>query len=185
MKLLAHDHAALDKVLRQLLTCLDRGDLEGSHSRLDLFWARLAVHIRAEHLHLFPAVVDGLSRAPAGQTDPLTVSDVQTSIEQLQADHNFFMHGLAQAIAFLRDLLKTTEQHSLNDEMMKVRDAVIEIKERLVLHNELEENHIYRWATDILNEQEKSDLATRIDAELANRPSRFSPDAWSNQPAKP
>jgi hypothetical protein len=51
---LADDHAALDEVLRQLQEPLDTADVAASHAQLDLFWARLAVHIRAEHLHLFP-----------------------------------------------------------------------------------------------------------------------------------
>lgn len=52
---LADDHGALDEVLSQLWKALDTGDVLVSHDKLDLFWARLAVHIRAEHLHLFPA----------------------------------------------------------------------------------------------------------------------------------
>lgn len=181
MKQLAHDHAALDKVLRHLQTDLDSGDLAAIHSRLDLFWARLAVHIRAEHLHLFPAVIKGVSRASAAQTYSLKLSEAQTSVDQLRAEHNFFMHELAQAICRLRDLLKETGSHSAYVGIGKVRDAVLEIEKRLTLHNQLEETQIYRWAMDILNEQEKADLVTRIDAELAGRPSRFSPDAWSNQ----
>jgi hypothetical protein len=56
-KPLAPDHAALHDVLSQLHTALNSGDVAGSHSQLDLFRARLAVHIRAEHLYLFPAVM--------------------------------------------------------------------------------------------------------------------------------
>ncbi|MGH9881956.1 MAG: hemerythrin domain-containing protein [Pyrinomonadaceae bacterium] len=178
---LADDHAALDEMLIQLRKALDTGDVAVSHARLDLFWARLAVHIRAEHLHLFPAVINSLSCTSAEQTFSLTLSEAQTSVERLRADHDFFMHGLAQAIGILRDLLKATDRHDVDDGISTVRDAVLEIEKRLVIHNELEENRIYRWATTNLNEQEQAGLATRINAELANRPPRFSRDAWSNQ----
>jgi hypothetical protein len=178
---LADDHVALDEVLSQLQTGLNSGDVAGSHSQLDLFWARLAVHIRAEHLHLFPAVIHGLSCTSVEQAFSLTLSEAQTSVERLRADHYFFMHELAHAIGILRDLLKATDRHAVDDGMRTVRDAVLEIEKRLVLHNELEENKIYRWATAILNEQEQTDLATQITAELANPPSRFSLDDWSNK----
>jgi hemerythrin superfamily protein len=178
---LADDHVALDEVLSQLRMALDNGDVAVSHARLDLFWARLAVHIRAEHLHLFPAVINGVSCASAEQTLSLTLSEAQTSVEQLRADHDFFMHGLAEAIGILRDLLKATDRHAVDDGISTVRATILEIEKRLLRHNELEENRIYRWATTILNEQEQADLATRVNAELGNRPSRFSPIAWSNK----
>lgn len=178
---LEDDHAALDEVLSQLRIALDTGDVLVSHARLDLFWARLAVHIRAEHLHLFPAVIDGVSCASAEKTFSLTLSEAQTSIERLRADHEFFMHELAQAIGILRDLLPATDPRAVKDGVRTVRDAVVEIETRLVLHNDLEENQIYRWATTILDEQGQIDLATRINAELANQPQRFSPEAWSNR----
>lgn len=178
---LADDHVALDEVLSQLREALDTGDVLVSHARLDLFWARLAVHIRAEHLHLFPAVINGVSCASDEQTFALTLSEVQTSVERLRADHDFFMHGLAQAVGILRDLLKATDRQALDEGISTVSDAVLEIEKRLVLHNELEENRLYLWTTTILNQQEQADLARRVNAELGNRPPRFSPDAWSIQ----
>lgn len=178
---LADDHIALDKVLRQLQVALDAGDVEASYTKLDLFWARLAVHIRAEHLHLFPAVMNGLRDLTAADSVAPTLNQGRLTMERLRADHDFFMHGLAQAIGILRDLLRATDNHAVDNGISMVRDAVLEIEKRLVLHNELEENQIYRWVTTILNEQEQAELVTRIDAELANRPRRFSLDAWSNQ----
>jgi hemerythrin superfamily protein len=177
MKLLAHDHAALDRVLRQLQTALESGDVVASHSKLDLFWARLAVHIRAEHLHLFPAIINGLSSTAHEQT---FAGEAQSTVERLRADHDFFMHELAQAIGILRDLLKATDRNAIDDGTRTVRDAVLEIEKRLVIHNKLEENKVYRWATTILNEQEQTDLANRLNAELTNRPPRFSLTTWSN-----
>lgn len=179
-KLLTHDHAALDEVLNQLQTALDSGDVEGSHAKLDLFWARLAVHIRAEHLHLFPAIINRLRSTADERIFGLTLSKAQAVVERLRADHDFFMHELARAIGILRDLVKVTDRGA-DEGTRKVRDAVLEIEKRLVIHNELEESQIYRWATTILSEQEQVELANRINAELANRPPRFALRIWSSQ----
>jgi len=180
-QLLTNDHAALDNVLSQLWTAMDSGDVARSHAQLDLFWARLAVHIRAEHLHLFPTILGRLTSNSADPECSPTLSDAEASIEQLRADHDFFMHELAQAIGSLRDLLKATERHAIVDGIRRVRDTVLEIEKRLIVHNEIEENQVYCWVRTILNAPEQADLATRINAELANRPQRFSETIWSNR----
>jgi hemerythrin superfamily protein len=161
---LSDDHHAVDEVLEQLLTALSNKNVEMSYSRLDLLWARLAVHIRAEHLHLFPAVTNRLSEA-------------QTIVEDLRADHDFFMHELARAIGILRELAKTKADEAKLDD---VRAAVRAIEKRLATHNEIEEDKIYRWASTILTQSEQQELLTQINAELENRPPRFSKEAWAN-----
>jgi hypothetical protein len=65
--------------------------------------------------------------------------------------------------------------------MRVVREAVLEVQNRLTIHNQLEESQVYRWAETILNEQEQAELATRISAELANLPPRFSQTSQSIQ----
>jgi hypothetical protein len=72
---LGDDHVALGAVLRQLQEALDTGDIEACHARLDLFWERLAVHIRAEHLHLFPAVINRLSDMTGDSTLAPTLNE--------------------------------------------------------------------------------------------------------------
>jgi hemerythrin superfamily protein len=156
---LLDDHDAVSEVLKQLLTALDNKDVQASYSKLDLLWARLAVHIRAEHLHLFPAVMN-------------RVTEAQPVVEQLRADHDFFMRELARAVGVLREF---------PEQLANVGDTVREVESRLATHNEVEENQIYQWASTILTEPEQTDLAARINAELENRPPRFSVDAWANQ----
>jgi len=78
-------------------------DVAASHASLDLLWARLAVHIRAEHLHLFPAVINGVNNMKADRSAVPTRDEVRLAAERLRADHDFFMHELAQAIGILRD----------------------------------------------------------------------------------
>ena len=165
---LSNDHHAVSEVLEQLLTALENKDVKTSYSRLDLLWARLAVHIRAEHLHLFPAVTG-------------RVKEAREIVKTLRADHDFFMHELARAIAVLRKLPQTTLTTSDEAKLAAVAGAVRKIEERLATHNELEENQIYRWSSTILNEAEQLDLLARINAELQNHPPRFSEQTWQDQ----
>jgi hemerythrin superfamily protein len=160
---LSDDHHVVGEVLTQLLTALDNNDVQTSYSKLDLLWARLAVHIRAEHLHLFPAVTKH-------------VREAQAIVEDLRTDHDFFMRELARAIAILRERPTASDEAKL----ALVRNAVLEIEKRLIAHNEIEESQIYHWSSTILTEPEQSELLTRINAELENRPPRFSEDAWTN-----
>lgn len=164
---LSDDHHAVSEVLEQLLTALDSKDVETSHFRLDLLWARLAVHIRAEHLHLFPTVTS-------------RVTEAQSIVETLRTDHDFFMRELAGAIGILRELPKTMTRASDEAKLAAVGDTIREIEKRLVTHNDIEENQIYRWSSTILTEPEQLELFARINAELENRPPRFSLEAWAN-----
>ena len=158
---LIDDHAALDKVLKELQTALQRRDRETARANLDLFWARLAVHIRAEHLHLFPAVL-----ASHG-------NEAQTVVAQLRGDHEFFMHNLGHAVENMRKLSTVSEQRLIEAGLNEIKNTVVEIEQRLVTHNQIEENQVYRWATTLLNSAEQAKLQQRITAELQNRPARF------------
>jgi hemerythrin superfamily protein len=156
-ELLADDHEAVGEVLQQLLTALNNNDVQTSLAKLDLLWARLAVHIRAEHLHLFPAIA-------------ARVSNAGSVIEDLRADHDFFMRELARAIDVLRD-----------GKLTSVLDTVREVEKRLALHNEIEEKQVYHWVGSVLSDSEQTALATRINAELEKRPPRFSVETWANR----
>jgi hemerythrin-like domain-containing protein len=164
---LTNDHEDLADVTKQLLTALHNRDVPASYRKLDLLWARLAVHIRAEHLHLFPVVASRISEA-------------RTTIEILRADHNFFMQELAQAINILREHPNTAERAGSEPGLSSVIDAVLEVEKRLAIHNEVEEDQIYSLTETTLTEPEQIELAARINAELETRPPRFSPEAWAN-----
>jgi hypothetical protein len=173
---LIDDHAALDKVLKQLQAALRTNDLEVAHAKLDLFWARLAVHIRAEHLHLFPAV---LNAAISHRSAP-SLEEAQTVTSQLHDDHDFFMHGLARAVEITRKLLTVSEPRVVEEKLNEVKNIVSETEKRLVMHNEVEENQIYKWVTILLNPENQSELAKQITAELRKHPPRFTLGAWLN-----
>jgi len=150
---LADDHVALDELLKQLHAALDRDDVNAAFEKLDLFWAKLAVHIRAEHLHLFPCVLNG----------------VVAVIEQLREDHEFFMRQLASAIETIR----------AGQSLSHVRNLIPEIENRLALHNQVEETNVYHLATTVLKAAELEELSQRISSELEKRPSRFTAEVWA------
>lgn len=153
---LSDDHEAVGEVLAQLLTALQNHDVQTSRAKLDLLWARLAVHIRAEHLHLFPAIA-------------ARVSEAGPVIENLRADHDFFMRELAGAVGVFRESTLT-----------QVLDTVREVEKRLASHNEIEEQQVYHWAGSVLTDSEQTALAARINAELEKHPPRFSRETWAN-----
>lgn len=175
---LSDDHRAVNDVLEQVLMALRNKDVETSYSKLDLLWARLAVHIRAEHLHLFPDVLNRLS----GSTDAAApgLSEAQSIVNKLRVDHDFFMREFASAVGILRELPRPLDSADSEAAFTSVHDTVLEVEKRLKNHNETEENRIYRWASTILTKPEQIDLAARISAELENRPPRFSVEAWAN-----
>ena len=150
---LADDHVALDGLLKQLHAALDHGDVDTSYAKLDLFWAKLAVHIRAEHLHLFPCVasVEG------------------AVVQRLREDHEFFMRQLASAI----EMIHTGQELNL------VKDILLEVEQRLAHHNQVEETNIYQLAATVLNEEELAKLSQRLSSELEKRPPRFSAESWT------
>lgn len=173
---LSDDHKSVDEVLKQLLTALQNRDVHATHQKLDLLWARLAVHIRAEHLHLFPTVLGRLTkRADAVAPD---WAEAQSVVEKLRVDHEFFMRELARAIAVLREL---ADKPGDEGRLTSVLDTVQEVAKRLSTHNEIEENKIYLWINTILTGSDQTELAKRIDRELENRPPRFSVEAWANE----
>ena len=166
---LLDDHRAVHEVLAELLTALQNKDVNASYQKLDLLWARLAVHIRAEHLHLFPAVTSRLTEA-------------QAVVDKLREDHYFFMRELARAIGILRETQRPIDSSDAQEKLTSIGDVVSAVEKRLSIHNDMEENKVYYWATTILTETEQSELAARLKAELEHRPSRFSVEVWTNKP---
>lgn len=156
--------------MAQLLTALKNKEVKASYHKLDLLWARLAVHIRAEHLHLFPAVTS-------------RVTEAQPIVERLRSDHDFFMRELARAVNILRELPDQVDSSASERSLTSVLDVVLAVESRLADHNDIEEKKVYHWASTILTETEQMDLAARINAELEHRPSRFSMEAWTNSGA--
>jgi iron-sulfur cluster repair protein YtfE (RIC family) len=175
--LLAEDHEALGKLLHDLLAALGQADEPAALKRLDLFWARLAMHIRGEHLHLFPAILsafDGDTSELADETP--TVSEAREAIAQLHSDHDFFMHQLADAIKIMRDCRAAGGGDSTSA-IESVRQIIATVRDRLEVHNKLEEDMVYRWPARLLEPAEQTALEVEIRGELKNLPPRFREEA--------
>jgi iron-sulfur cluster repair protein YtfE (RIC family) len=165
-ELLSEDHEALAKLLGALQDAIDEGDYATLFANLDLFWARLAMHIRAEHLHLFPSILKTVERDSAS-------SDVQKAIAQLRSDHDFFMDELSSAIKILREA-KTRAKVDFENDLVAVRGIIKAVSDRLEVHNELEEEIVYLLPATMLPPHEQKTLAGEIKVELENLPPRFS-----------
>ena len=159
-ELLSNDHAQIDLLLADTLEKLEANDPD-AFSALDLFWARLAMHIRAEHLHLFPAV------KIISETELL--SDMPGILERLRRDHDFFMHELADVIKDMRSLTAENEHETKRHAARRVEA----IRDRLVDHNAIEEERIYPLRS-VLSQQDEEELSRSIAKELNNLPPRFS-----------
>ena len=66
-------------------------------------------------------------------------------------------------------------------QMSEVRPAVVDVEKRLATHNEMEGNQVYHLTNTILTPSEQLEFASHINAELENRPPRFSAEAWDNR----
>jgi hypothetical protein len=169
--LLAHDHSELDATLADVFSALEAGQVERSFRSLDVFWARLAMHIRAENIHLFPALREASTRPRRAEGAP-PQQIVRDIITRLCADHDFFMIELAAAVKQLRKL-RRGERQDTGPLIAKVREQMSRVRDRLETHNELEESQAYHWAGLLLDLSEQKSLNEAIQRELNNFPARF------------
>jgi hemerythrin superfamily protein len=172
--ILADDHAEVNELLRDLSAAFDGGSVRELFEKLDYLWARLAVHIRAEHLHLFPALLAAAAEkrdeerggAPAS-------SEVGATVERLREDHDFFMRELAAAVNSARELI-TRDGRQDGERLSEIEGSVAAVAARLAEHNGVEEERLYRWPEALLSEAELEALSALMRRELENLPPRFS-----------
>lgn len=110
---------------------------------------RLAVHIRAEHRAVFPALAGG--------------ADLEDCLAALREDHDAFMAALAPAVQALA-------AHPADP--APARLALAQVLPRLAAHNALEESKVYPRA-DALAEPARGALRLGVRRELAALPPRY------------
>ena len=179
--LLTHDHSKLDALLAETFSALAAGVAERSHAAVDVFWARLAMHIRAEHLHLFPTVLGAIETAAqekVARGGP-SLEMATSTVAQLQEDHDYFMRELAAAVKELRAVCNH-ERQDKTAALREVEGKILAVSRRLQRHNELEESQIYLWAVALLAPPEQAALNGKIGCELANPPPRLREDIGSS-----
>ena len=155
--ILQSDHADLDILLTDVQRSLAGYDLYNAHATLDLFWARLAVHIRAEHLRVFPALLRAKSDA-----------EIDEIIKMLRKDHDFFMTELGRLVRLFRVAPDTDAVEVMTSARPKLAIIISRLKE----HNKLEESRIYPLISE-LGETQSEHLVSGIKKELNNLPARF------------
>jgi hemerythrin-like domain-containing protein len=160
-ELLSDDHAALDKLLKIFLAALDKAETPTIFERLDLFWARLAMHIRGENLHLFPAILNRLED-PAQQANQSSLAaETRQAVARLRADHDFSMHESAAAIKTVRTLKDTGHSKAESHLMDEVWASIMAISNRLESHNEVEEKLVYSLPARVLTSNETTSSSWR------------------------
>lgn len=91
---LADDHSEIERLIHNVLTALERANKGQSFELLDLVWARLAVHIRAEHLCFFPSILGAPPVSFTGSGGTPQYDEAKSAIDLLRHDHDFFMREL-------------------------------------------------------------------------------------------
>jgi hypothetical protein len=86
------------------------------------------------------------------------------------------MHELAAAIKIMRDCRTNTGDDGTTV-IGGVRQMIAAVRDRLELHNRLEEDLVYRWPAKLLGPAEQIALAAQIYGELRNLPPRFRDEA--------
>jgi len=170
---LADDHLEVDLLLHALLAALEQENQPQSFELLDLLWARLAVHIRAEHLCLFPSILDEPPINFTGSDGTPQYDEAKRVIDSLRDDHEFFMSELGTAVNSLRKDPSQSDQDVISERLQDVRRSVVKVQSRLITHNQLEENHVYKWVNVLLGEARRLTLMARIRHEIENIPPRF------------
>ena len=173
-EMMKQDHEQLWELLGDLQTALGTGNRVKAFELLDLFWARLAVHIRAEHLCLFPAILNAPPESFRKAAGVPALNEVEAAIDKLRGDHNFFMHQLSEAVKRFRPVLSQSEHPERSANTLEdIRTRVLAVAERLNAHDALEEKQVYRWPAKILSPPELERLFASLRRELENLPPRF------------
>ncbi len=169
--LLQDDHRALGGLLHDLEVKLLTQDMERAFVLLDTVWARLAVHIRAENLRLFPKLMSVPATSFTGSGGLPSFAEAQALLSTLRADHDFFMKELAQAIATMREI---RTKAALNyEDIDGLHDRLHVIKQRLDTHNRMEEEQVYVWPSLLFDEKTLAELCEGVRHELENLPPRL------------
>lgn len=170
-RILDHDHSELDTLLEAAFAALADGAADRAFDRLDVFWARLAVHIRAENVRLFPALLRVAETATQRASAP-SREEIADTVARLRADHNFFMVELTAAVKELRELRGNVRPVTAAA-IAEVRERLERVSDRLVEHNAIEETRAYRWVSVLLDQPEQENLVDGIRRELENIPARL------------
>ena len=170
---LVDDHREMSSLLAEFVRESGREDRGTVLRRLDRIWARLAVHIRAEHLVLFEVLRGHESHA--GAPDP---EEREQALARLREDHDHFMRELGEAVNLLRRAAREDASASLPGPLAdRVHVHVRRVIEGLRSHDRLEEERVYRWLDQVLDDDGRIEVGERIRTQLDRLPPRLDDEA--------
>jgi len=169
--LLENDHGLLAQLLAELDAELATPNMARAFELLDLFWARLAVHIRAENLHLFPALANASDSLFTGKGGLPASEEAHDLLLRLRSDHDFFMKELGLIMKAAREI--RVGHNEVVKEAKDLRLRLTVIRKRLETHNHLEEEKAYVWPSFLFDETRITHLCDQLRHELENLPPRF------------
>ncbi|MBK6426331.1 MAG: hemerythrin domain-containing protein [Blastocatellia bacterium] len=171
--ILSDDHVELGALLMELLRSLDEANVDEAYARLDTLWARLAVHIRAENVQVFPDILRALDAQTAtGRQDVKRTARLRASIERLRSDHDVFMSELKDAVKAVRTVSDDRDGKRTPAVFRSLRDRLGALEGVFENHNR-EEDSVYPMAASVLDSAEMADLMNRVRRELAALPPRL------------
>lgn len=172
-RILEHDHSLLSELLIDLQSRLQQREAARAFELLDLSWARLAVHIRAENLCLFPAILNAPRELFGTNGGVPSFEEAKAAVEGLRSDHNFFMDELSRAVKTFREIMAKDETSHHAEQLATIRERLDAVALRLESHNAFEEDQVYKWPGLILTASDLQNLKAALRRELANLPQRF------------
>lgn len=170
---LDRDHKLMEDVLEDLAGILQRQDLNRAFELLDLFWTQLTVHIRAENVCLFPAILTAPRSSFSADRGLPSYEEVKTTIDTLREDHRFFVEQISQALRQIRELTAQTgePQPDSESQLFEIRRRMITVANRLREHNRLELQRVYPWPELLLPAEEYELLKAVLTGEVEKMPS--------------
>ena len=171
--ILSNDHVELGALLLELLSSLDEANVDEAYARLDTLWARLAVHIRAENVQVFPDILRALdAQTAAARQEVETSARLRASIERLRSDHDVFMSELKDAVKAMRPVIDDRDGKRTAVVLQSLRDRLGALEGAFESHNR-EEDSVYPMAASVLDSAEMGDLMERVRRELVALPLRL------------
>lgn len=171
--MMMRDHENLSTLFARFNRLLSNGDLQQAFELLDFFWARLAVHIRAEHHELFPALQALPESAYNGEQGIPSLKKRDEVLEVLREDHDFFMDELMWAVKALKRSCFSPGAPDEAQILDEIRTRVAAVTARLGPHNQLEEEAVYLWPDRMLDKARRDELSRAMQRELDDLPPRF------------
>lgn len=163
-EMLESDHRELDDLLSLTFEAIGSNNAALTFERLDLFWARLAMHIRSEHLRVFPAVRKLSERFG-------NVDEIGVILDELRHDHDLFMREIARAIKALRLVFDFGND---GETLVVVKGLLETVRGRLEIHNRIEEEKVYKFVSEkFMGPEAAETLYLDVKKEIDNLPPRF------------